>query len=330
MRNKLLLIILTIVIFQSCKLGTSGTWKNDNIDKDKREQISILNDRLFKGIISNDPAAVKSLMAEKLLEKDGANIDKLINQVSSTFKADSYRIMDEYNIHNSTTGISNTLPSGLSGDNDYVIHYLALNKEMYVSFILPNGLDNDLLFTAIYGKYGNEWKLNILQFGQFSSFGKTAPDYYKLAKASYAMSYLIDAVDEITLAKKCLHPANDFFKYNKEKEMNEFFDKVINEANTKYKLPLTLEAIETKPEVFNIYPEMINEGNFPMVCYLSKINLGDTIALKREYEKIKVEVNHIFLGINQDKKYVFYKAFNEIPDGNIKVKTYGFIDNLIK
>jgi len=330
MRQKLFLILLTAIIFQSCKLGSSGTWKNSNIDKDKREQISILNDKLFKGIIKNEAESVKALMSEKLLEKSGNDFDKLLNQVSSTFKADSYRILDEYNVHNSTTGISNTLPSGLSGEKDYVLHYLALNKEMYVSLILPNGLDNDLLITAIYGKYDNGWKLNILQFGQFSSFGKTAPDNYKLAKASYDKSFLIDAVNQISLAKQCLQPANDFLKYQKEKEISDFYDKVIKEANSKFHFPLTLENVDTKPELFSVYPEIIDEGYFPMVCYLSKIALSDTTNLKKEFEKIKVEVDKLFLGINQDKKYVFYKAFNELPDGIKKVNTYGFIDNLRK
>jgi hypothetical protein len=325
MKQKTLLFILTVLICQSCHLGTSGTFKNDNISQDKREQIKTLNDKLFKAIINNDVSAVKALMSSKLLEHVN-DLDKLVNQVSTSFKADSYRILDEYNVHNSNTGTGNTLLSGISGDNDYIINYQALNKEMYVSLLLPNGLDNDLLMTVIYGNYDNEWKINILQFGQYSLFGKTASDYHKLAKSSYAKSYLIDAVNYIGLSKQCLRPANDFFQYQKDKEINEFYDKVMNEVNSKYQFPLTLDNIDTKPKVFRIYPEMINEGFFPMVNYLTNINLNDTVALKSENEKIKVEVSKLFVGINQDKKFVFYKAFKELPDGIKLVEHYGFVD----
>lgn len=59
MIKKTLLIILTVLTLQSCNIGTSGTWENDNIDKDKKEQIKVLNDKLFKAIISNDVAGGK-------------------------------------------------------------------------------------------------------------------------------------------------------------------------------------------------------------------------------------------------------------------------------
>lgn len=326
MMQKTILLILTVLTLQSCNVGTSGTWKNDNIDKDKKEQIKVLNDKLFKAITSNDLDGVKVLMSDKLLEKDGSDLAKLINQVSSMFKSDSYRILDEYNVLNSTTGLNNTLPSGISGDNDYVINYQALNKEMYVSLLLPTGFDNEMLITVIYGNYDNQWKINILQFGQYSLFKKTAPDYYKLANESYEKSYLIDAVNYASLSKQCLRPANYFFQFQKEKEINEFYEKVMKEVNTKFTFPLTLDNIETKPKVFRIFPEMINEGFFPMVYYLSNINLNDTIALKIENEKVKQEVGRLFTGIDKDKKFVFYWAFNELPIGKKFVEHYGFID----
>ena len=326
MIQRTLLIILTVLTIQSCNLSTSGTWKNDHIEKDTREQIKILNDKLFKAITSNDVTGVKALLSDKLLEKGTSDLDKIINQVSTSFKTDSYRILDEYDVHNSTAGIGNTLPSGISGDNDYILNYQALNKEMYVSLLLPNGVPNELLITAIYGKYNNGWKINILQFGQYSLFGKTAPDYFKLAKSSYDKSYLIDAVNYIGLSKQCLRPANDFFQYQKNKEINDFYEKAMQEVNSKFTFPMTLENIDTKPKVFRIFPEMINEGFFPMVYYLSDINLKDTTALKIENEKVKKEVDRLFTGIDKDKRFVFYWAFKEIPDGKKLVEHYGFID----
>ncbi len=267
-------------------------------------------------------------MSDKLLENAGNNIDKLITNISTSFKTDSYKILDQYNVQNSTTGINNTLTSGTSKNNDYTINYLALNKEMYVSLLLPNGLDSKLLITVIYGNYDDQWKINILNFGQYSLLNKTAPDYYNLAKESYNKSYLIDAVNYISLSKQCLRPANEVFKYKEEKEINDFYDKTINEANSKFTFPITITNIDTKPKIFRIFPQMTSEGYFPMVYYLSSINLHNKEALKIENDKVKKEVGAIFRGIDKNKKNVIYWVFNEMPDGKKLVEHYGFIDKI--
>ncbi|MBE8724345.1 hypothetical protein [Flavobacterium hungaricum] len=329
MIRKTLSIFLAILFLQSCNIGTSGTWKNDTIENEKRDQIKALNDQFFKALMTNNVKEVKTLLSDKLLEKGGNEIDKLIGDIYTTYKADSYRILDEYNVENTTTNVGNTIPSGISKDNDYVINYLALNKDMYVSLLIPNGHQNELLITLIYGKYGDEWKINIFHVGQYSFSKKTAPDFHKLAQESYKKSYLIDAINYSSMAKKCLRPGDEIFKYQKENDINTLYDKLMAEANAKYTFPLTLENVNTKPVLYSIQPQMIiDQGYSPMVWYISKISVQDTTALKVENEKVKTEVNNLFAGINKDKKYVFYRISNEIPDGKKLVRHFGIIDKL--
>lgn len=325
-RIQKIIVILIVAATQSCNIGTSGTWKNENIKQEKREQIKELNDKLFKAIINKDVEVVKLLMSKTLLEKGTGDLSQLLDQVSSSIKTESYRVLDEYNVYNTAKGIGNTLLSGVTGDNDYQVNYQALNEEMYASLLIPNSPYNELLITIIYGNYGSEWKINILQFGQYSIFKKTSIDYYKLAKDSYDKSFLIDAVNYIGISKQCLKPANNFFKYQKEGEVNEFYNKVMKEANTRFHFPLALDNIKTKPRVFRIYPEATDNGFCPMVLYLSNINLKDTTALKVENEKIRKEISLVFTGIDKEKKFVFYRAFNEIPDGKRQIDHYGFVD----
>lgn len=328
MKRAYLLIILTVELFQSCNFNTSGTWKNDSIDENKRQQIKLLNDKLFKAIASNNPAGIKALFSDSLIKQSGANLENLIKQVSGLLKSDQYRVLDEYDVHNIKANSPTTVPSGVSGDKDYIIGYTALNQETYVSLLLPVNVENELLITAIYGNYDNQWKINVLHFGDYSLFKKTAPDFYKLARESYGKSYLIDALNYISLAKNLLRPANDYFHYQKEKDILDFHDKVLKEANTKFALPLTLDNIDTKPKIFGISPEMIEDGLYPMVSYLTEINLKDVVNLKKENEKVKKEAGRIFSGIDKDKKYVLYRAFKEIPDGSKLVENYGFIDEI--
>ncbi len=291
-------------------------------------ELRLLNDKLFNGLKHNDTSVVKGMMSDKLLEKNGKDMDQMVSHISSILETDSYRILEESNVKNSTEGLNNTIPAKLPDGSEYVISYQALNKEMYASLLLTNGPENELMILAIYGKYGDQWKLNILQLGQYSIHRKTAPYYYELAKKSYEKSYLVDAVNYISLAIQCLKPGNEYWTYKKDKEINSFYEKIKKEANSKYQFPLTLSEIRSKPKIFQIYPQVVNEGVFPAVCYLSSINLKDTVSLKNENEKIKIEVGKLFKGIDKDKKFVFYFAVNEIPEGNNSGIRYGFIDKL--
>ncbi|MTH16129.1 hypothetical protein [Flavobacterium sp. LC2016-01] len=328
--RKILLIILSAVIFQSCNFGTNGTQKNESIEASKVQEIKVLNDKLFKAIMNNDIPGVKALLSDKLLTVVNSDLDKLVGTVSSNYQSKSYTILDQYYVSNSSVDIPNTLISGVSGDNDYTIGYKALNKEMYTVLWMPTSEYNDALITVIYGKYGNEWKINILQFGQYTLLKKTAPDYYKLAQESYKKGYLIDAVNYMTVAKQCLKPASEFFKYQKEQEINDFSDKVFKEASSKFTLPFTLENIESKPKVFRIFPQMTKDGFMPEICYISSIKLADTVALKVENEKVKIEAAKAFNGLDKVKTKIFYGAYNEMPDGKKEVMQYRFIEIMKK
>ena len=91
---------------------------------------------------------------------------------------------------------------------------------------------------------------------------------------------------------------------------------------------MTLSSIETKPQLFRIFPQVMKDGFFPMVYYRTDINLKDTISLKLENLKIRKVVDSIFTGIDKGKKFIFYWAFNEMPDGKKLIDRYGFVDSL--
>lgn len=322
-------LVLSSIILTACTINSSGTWKDDNIDQSEKSKIVNLNDQLFKAIRDKDVVELKSLMSDKLLEVDGNNLGGLISQMSSAI-GDEYELLNEFYVKNTSTGVTNVLPSENGDDNDFTIKYQALNEEMYVSLLLAKGNTSEILITAIYGKYGEDWKINIIQFGQYSLFNLTAPDYYKQAKESYEKSHLVDAVNLMGLSMKCLSPANQFLEYKKSNEIKDFYNTVMNEVKSKYSLPLTLSTIPTQPQIFSVSLEITDEGFYPIVYYLSIIDLANTPSLTAENEKIKSVIGQTFPGIDQDKKYIFYRAFNEIPDGTKEVPHYGFIDKLIE
>lgn len=328
MKKLILLTVLTALGLQSCNVGTTGTWKDENIGQSLKNEIETLDKKVLEAVTTNNADLLKSIMSDKLLEKSGENIDQLIQQASSIINTTDYKVLNQFQAKNSTTGIGNTIISGVSGLNDYIIHYQALNEEMFISILIPkSGLD-EFIVTNIYGKYPEGWKLNILQFGQYKVNGQTAPELYSEAKAGYDNGYLMDAANNMFLSSKVANPANKFWQYQKEDEMKEFYEKVMSEINSEFKFPMTLEAIASKPQILSIYPQGTADGYFPMIEYLTNLDLKDTFQTKAENEKVHSEIVKAFSGIDKDKGFIFYKAFSEMPDGKTPVPTYGFVKEL--
>ena len=318
---------ILILLLQSCGLnGIYGTWKNERIDPEKRAQIEVLNNKLINSIKFNDTVAVKSMMSDTLKNATGSKVDTIISNVSSAFGSDQYIVLDEYNVHNLVSRTSNSLPANKKSDNDYTLNYVSLTREAYVSLLLVRDLTGDILITVVYGNYDGKWEINILELGQYRLYNKTAMDYYKLAKLNYKKAYFIDAANDLFLAKECLTPAGEMFHYKKEKEVSDYYEKMISEIDKKYQMPITLKDIPGNPQIISIFPQLKEQGYFTTVRYLSSINIADSIALAKENEKVKLDVQKIFTGISINKKATLYQAFNEMPDGNHPVKYYGFVD----
>jgi len=326
MQKKIITLFLSFIILQSCNLNTEGTWKNENIDRRKREEIKALNGKLFQAIRNKDAAAINVLFSDSL--KLTINVDEFIARLNSNFKLTDFRVMDEYDMLTEAYKKECNLSSNNAGINDYEIKFTPLNKEAYTSLVLSKEDQNEFLFLIGYGKYKEEWKINMLYMGQYSLFGKTAPDYYLLAKESYEKSNFIDAANNTNLALQLLKMKTGFFQFKKEKEINQFFEKSSADLNKRYTFPMILNGLQSKPEIYNISVQSTSEGIFPMISYKSVININDEQALKNENEQVKKEIAALFPEVNQHNKYIFYMVANALPTAGMVGEQYGFVDTL--
>ncbi len=326
MIRKLLPAILALLIFSACGGKKPAVLKNEQIPEKVRKEASAVNDKLFRAVSRNDAEAVKSLMSDTLLQKHKDGVAPLIQNASTSFSALTYKVIDAYYQYNTNPSGADTIFSGSLGTHPYAIHFKPVNTETYIALLVPEEANQEMLITAIYGKYGDKWKLNTIYFGVLGMFGKSAPDYYQMARTAYEKQYLADAVNNADLALLCLKPGGDLFHFGAEKEIEDFARKVHAEATKTFDFPQVLENIAGKPVVFRIFPESSEKGFFPMVYYQTNIPLSNTAALEAEYEEVKKEVSRLYKGIDKDKDYVFYQAYNQYPDGNKPVEHYGFID----
>ncbi len=341
MKKNFLFSILAVIVFavviQSCGSGndsTINTWANDKIDTEIKKQVGQLNDKLFKAIMASDVNTVRAMLSDQLLEKGAEKIDTLVNSAGKSFSAKAYDVMDEYYTKHHIKKDPDTLAIQNGTDNDYLVAYKAMNEEMYVSVLVSKNLPVNCLVLVVYGKYGNEWKVNILQIGEFTIDGKNSQAFYKLARKYYDQGDLLDAANMMVLTSQLATPAGDFFKYQNEDTLKNFYFKVTEDANKIYSFPYPVKDIKTIPQIFSITPQFVadqgQQGIYPMIKYRSAIKLTDVDAIKTENKALQDIIGKVFPGIIQNNKFILYKAYNSTPDGKVPGDNYNFIQKTSK
>ncbi len=325
MKNTIIIFFI-ILTLQNCNIQTTDILKNEYIPVDIKEQIKKLNSEFFQGLKNRDFSSIKSLMADTLLNM-GIENNGFIKTMSSVINPENYKILDEYHLKNLVIGESTIITSGKANDTDYSINFTPLTKETYISLLLPTGANQDFLVTVVYGKYNNKWKINILLFGQRRLYGKTTPEYYRIALNSYSKSQLFDALYYISLSKLISHPAKSFYIFNIDQEINDFDFKIKKEIKSNYQIPFVVKSIQSHPIIIGFDMKVLKKDFCPIVDYVTTLSIEDTTALKEENSILKDVVKQQFPGIYKGERNVYYKAYNEIPNGTKAINFHSFVDN---
>lgn len=327
MKNLLYCVIITI-LFNSCNLGTNAIYKSDNIKTGLKTEIESLNKKFIKSLTDQDETSLRALLSTRLRDEvtkaDATlNINDLLKAGENFSVFRDYEIVDEFLVKG-TVNTSNLISSPLTSTNDYNLNFMSLTEESYVSLVKMKGKRNHhILLLFIYGKYKNDWKINILHMGEYSRHNQTAPYYYEKAKTEFNEGNLINSSIKIHLASSILKPAGQTFSYNIEKEVVELQNNIMNSINESYEFPIVLNQIQSKPEILNVSLQEIEDTFSPMIKYLTTINLTDTLQLRLENEKIREVIPSYLKGINQNNDFVYYRAFNEMSE--TPVESYGFV-----
>ena len=328
---KMLKFLILVLLVWGCQIkpNTNKTYINDDIPSDIRSEISPLDSRVIQAIKFNRPYDLRDILSTKLLEDEANKLDSIFNLISGILKNVEFIKFDNFYVVNAVKDVSNTIFSGLTSDDDYIIHYKAFEKEMFVSLYKAKVGASELLITLIYGNTSNGWKLYHIQFGTYSLYDKTAIDYFKMAQRFDSLGYIVDAANTLFLTQQILKPGNQLWQYQKEKDITDLQQNVMDKINTSYKFPLIIEQIKTKPQIYDIYIQTFNDRYETVIKYYTHIDLKDTIKLKAENLEIQKTIGVIFKGIDKEKEYLLYQATNEFPDGTIKqIPIYGFVQEI--
>jgi hypothetical protein len=322
---KLFICLLTAAALPGCS-SEIGTWKNEQIKESTREELHKLSDQLFNYIKDNDTKNLESILSKEMLEDNTAAT--IAQRISHELRVDSFVRFNEYYVVNKYTQ-TDTVKALDEGVNSHRLIYPGTAQEMYILLLTPQNkaIANKSMITAVFSHLDYGWKLTKLDLALYTINGKTSPELFKLAKEEYGKGHLVSAVNFAELATTCAWP-NEIWQYKTESELYKFNGKAIKEANDKYLFPFPISKISTEPLIIGIFNNTSDEGTFPVVSYQTKIKLKNIEALKKEQAEIKKAIAVLMPGIDKNRKYLIYAAYNEMPSATKNVVHYDIKEKL--
>ncbi len=306
-----LYFVLIFFFVNGC--SSNAVWKDDHIRKSQRTDINGLNAQIIDGFDQKNPKLILPLFSAALLAKSKNDLDNIIAQAGSTINNDNYRLINQFYVKSSKPLSLIQVMSGDGDEKDYTISYQIAPNETFITTAYFKDIDHEISLLTVFGKYKDTWKLDILNISQITLKEKDAIDWYEMAKKNYDKGYLINAANDMTIALQLLNPGGEYWHYQKENEINNFATIISGQINSTYRFPKILSQLKTEPVIFRITPEIVNEGVFPCISYISRISLKEKSALTNECEEINEIIAAIYPGIKQTNKFIFYRVYEKIP-----------------
>ncbi len=326
MKNLIPFLVFIAFVLQGCHFSTSEVTRGYQIDNATRTEINSLDIKVYQDMQLGDFEAFNTLIAPSLkkeLSYDGNR--QTWSNLGQILQHKSYRMYDEINITSLIPGYNLKVNSLDSTDNS-VITLTTTCRETEISFLMLEDSVSQFLMAAIYGKYNGKWLLSGFSIGCYSYFGKTAPAYYSLARKYYERGDLVDAVVNIAMCSRCLHPCKTIVTYKKATAINRFTDKLINDTKAKYGFPFTLNNIKSKPVISGIEPERLGAELVPEIDYMSGTNIKDTTRLRKENEEVQKSVGELFQGVKDNNAHILYRVSCLLPTEEHRTHTYNFVE----
>lgn len=320
-----LLLLFAVLTLQSCMSGSGETVANEKIDSKLRNIIKAKNDSLLHAMSYSDLKIYKALGSDDFVKHLQAKTRNVVWLYRKGYLDNQYTIFDEYYSNNSKRLTQVKIPSEEKG---YTFSYVNDEKETYVSLLTTSLYQNDYLLVVIYGLTDKGWKINDIEVSMFGHYKKNAKQYYDIAKQYEEKGFLIDAFQNADLSLISIREAESMLKFDDEKSIELYRTKLAYNINKKYKFPLPLEDIKTRPEILGIEYVLTKEGMFPVINYKTLLPLNDIVKLEDEYKLLKEKAKGIYTDLNFNKKAIEYRACSTLPDekGGTYIKTHEFID----
>lgn len=314
MKIKLLLAFTLLTVLQSCS-KSADTLTDNQIDSKLRHTIKVKNDSLFQAMIKSDAASLKQLGSPYFIKymhsKVGNDLAiRAFRRGALDLKTNT--VLHEYHIKHDKAPDNNVLEAEKEG---YTFSFMNNEKETYVCMIKSKfNTTDDYLIITMYGLVDGQWKLNDIKIGFYGVYDKNAQNFYNMAEKAKDDDYIIDAFMYYDAANNLKSPIGEMIKYKWGDDAKKYAKLMQMIVAKKYTFPQTLDKIKSQPIVENIAPSKNARGLYPIITYRTFVAVEDTVALKKEYEQVKAEVKKIYTGLNFERDFTYYRAYNKYSE----------------
>ncbi|GAB3923050.1 hypothetical protein [Mucilaginibacter myungsuensis] len=294
------------IALQSCG-PADGVWKNDEIDAGIRQKLHALNEEVFDDLKQKRELHLEYNLALELINhsRTRQNVEILGHELRTR----DYQLFDEYyTVAQPDTMLK--IQNRNRGLNSYDVHTYTVARQMYTTFYLPRTGINRKMITLVYAKFDYGWKLYHWDIRPYMYNGHTALELLELAKRQIAQNYISDTRLTMQMASACLRPS-DIVKYPDDSAFVNTYRLFMNRAKEIQEFPITLGDVSSKPQILGVYTKETPNGFYPMIGYLSTIDINDTLAVKAENLAVMKVIGNVLPGIDKDKKLLFHRVYNK-------------------
>jgi hypothetical protein len=321
-RGRLIFVCCSVWLFALCGCRHSGTWVDGQIDPAIRASIRELDAQVIRYISTKDTAKLKAMFSDSLWDRVGPNFASQVEKNEVTFDTAAFKEKNQFYIVYTGSRAHTTVHRGKGNEHDYILTFQPMTEETAVTLGYFNASPESFALTTSFGKYGNTWKLNILEIGLLKIMNGDAVDWYHRAKRDYDSGYLADAANDLLIGEQLLRPAGDLLHYEKEKEISDLDQHLSASITQRYPFPMTDSLVQTKPSIFRISVYRAADGYYPFVLYRTKLPFSDTLALAKECDAVYAHLNQLFRGLDEGKRYLYFRAYSQIPGDTTKAMAY--------
>ncbi|GAB3929149.1 hypothetical protein [Mucilaginibacter myungsuensis] len=309
---------LALTIQACSRPSAPGIYKDDQIQSGVRKTLHSLQDELLSALKTDDRHAQELLMSQEFIDDVRMRV-KVCSEATIRMKKADYSLFREYYIVRDTVGDTTTIKDRTSGINNYDLKVPTLAREMYVAQFIAKKSPLTWMITATYHKLDYGWKIDDMEITPYSENHRTAPEQIAFAQKMLDKKYYLDANNAMVGAMNDLYPSNRWM-YEKHDDISKMADLTRAEISANLPLPITVKQLPSEPLIWRITIQYDKEGTFPNINYVSKTNLLDTTALKKENAEFGKIIGEVFEGVDKDKKYIFYTIYNKQLSGPNKGK----------
>ena len=292
--------------------GIALTLEDEEIESSMREQIHSLDEKVI--------AAIQQSKLDTFLDYyscDILNSGETKSQTQNAFprivaysRDKSFKPLRDY--YYRSAGVPGTCVVLAKNDDDFQVNLKAYTNEMFISLMQTDGQFNELLFSFVYAKANDVWKLQLCHLGEIRVSQKSAIQWNKESMEYYEKGFLTPAFLRAQITQECLAPA-PFLSYKSSAEITNFLEKINGKWKQRYPSPVPVSALQSKPVVFDITPQFVIGEIIPAVRYITTYREDDVQNIKNEANLMAPIVSDMFPGISQDTHYILFKAYYELP-----------------